>query len=110
MHEHINDVRVAMVMARILFIATKWAKVTKSSQCVVTPMTGRDTGHMTLTHSSVPHHHALDGLHGGAHALAAALPLSHSVKRRRQEIIAVYLLNGLNDKACRYCVFLQTIY
>ena len=28
MHEHINDVRVAMVMvmARILFIATKWAK------------------------------------------------------------------------------------
>ena len=41
MHEHINYVRVAIVMARILFIATKWAKVTKSSQCVVTPMTGR---------------------------------------------------------------------
>ena len=31
-----------------------------------------------LAHGAVPHHHALDGLHGGAHAQAAADSLSLS--------------------------------
>ena len=66
MHEHINDAQVAMVMARILFIASQWAKKSPRVANVLWRQYQdgtQDTLHMTLTHSSVPHHPALDGLH-----------------------------------------------
>ena len=105
MHEHINDVRVAMVMvmARILFIATKWAKVTKSSQCVVTPMTGRDTGHMTLTHSSVPHHHALDGLHRDHEIVIKITPISET-RNRGHLTLCRQLSLGFYSEKLQSCV------